>query len=499
MSAVLLLSLALAADRSTDPRITSEELHDHVAELASDAYGGRMPGTDGGAKTEAYVAAAFEAAGVEPAFPDYRQPVALQLVRPESATATLHAGGERIGLVLGDDLSVSGGTRTKLGPTEVVFAGHGVVTDGRDDYGGLDVTDKVVLLLPGAPGLEPGPVPAVEGTPSWKKEEARRRGAVAVLWVHQDSMGYPWGAVAGQAWSEKASLADDPPILSALVRGEPGADALAAAGESLDALVDEAGAPGFAARELDLSLSLRRKLAIRTVVSHNVVGRVVGTERPDEAVVYTAHWDHVGIGAPVDGDRIYNGAVDNATGTAALIEIAEAFAADPPARTVIFVATTAEEQGLLGAEHYANDPVLPLDDTVAVLNMDALFPFGATTSVTVTAPGSTDLEDWFGPAAAAQGRTLLPDPQPEAQAWFRSDHYPLAAKGVPAMFAVGGPGAEPTPEQIADYTDFLGRRYHKPQDELDATWDFAGILQDARLYHAAGQAIANDPRRPTWQ
>lgn len=484
------MAVALASE---DPRITASEIEAHVAVLASDRFEGRMPGTEGGALAETYVADAFAAAGVSPGFDGYRQPVSLVLARARSATLTLRGEAGPVRLSLGD-FAVSGGATDRVsGP--VVFAGHGVVTEERDDYGDLDVGGKVVLLLPGAPGLAGGPVPARQGTHSWKKDEALRRGAAAVLWIHHDSMGFPWGAVQGQVASDKAHLADDPGIVSMMVPGVVGEEAVGATWEALSA---EAAAPDFAARSLPVRVDLKRAVERRPVDSHNVVGVIRGTELPDQVVLYTAHWDHVGIGEPVDGDPIYNGAVDNATGTAALIEIAEAFAAEPPRRTVVLVATTAEEQGLLGAEHYASHPLFPLEDTVAVLNLDALFPFGETESVTVTAPGSTDLERWFGPAARAQGRALLPDPMPEAQAWFRSDHYPLAARGVPAMFAVGGPGAEPSAGILERYADYLNRRYHKPADELDDSWDFAGIVQDARLYHAAGRAIADDRERPRW-
>jgi Zn-dependent M28 family amino/carboxypeptidase len=219
-------------------------------------------------------------------------------------------------------------------------------------------------------------------------------------------------------------------------------------------------------------------------------------------VIYTAHWDHVGVGAAVDGDSIYNGAIDNATGTAVLLEIARAYASldRAPARSVVFFATTAEEQGLLGSFYYADHPLFPLEETAAVINMDALFPFDDFNGMTVVAMGSSEIEEYLERAAADHGRRLEPDPTPEFGAFFRSDHYPLATKGVPALFAVGGPLSDPPPSEalMEKFQNYLTGGYHKPADEYDETWDMRGIVGDAKIYFQTGYAIAQDERFPNW-
>jgi Zn-dependent M28 family amino/carboxypeptidase len=278
---------------------------------------------------------------------------------------------------------------------------------------------------------------------------------------------------------------------------------VASAGLDLAGLYAKAATPGFKAVALDARVSGEMSAEIEKSTSYNVVGYVKGSERPDEVVLYTAHWDHVGIGAVVDGDSIYNGAVDNATGTAALLELAQAFSTlrEAPRRTVVFVATAAEEQGLLGAYHYTDHPVFPLEKTVAVINMDALFPFDDWNGMTVVGLGSSELEDYLRDAAAAMGRGLQPDPNPEFGAFFRSDHYPFARKGVPAIFAVGGPldDPEPTAEIIARFEDYGANRYHRPSDEYHPDhWDLRGIAGDAKVYFLTGYTIANDERVPNW-
>jgi Zn-dependent M28 family amino/carboxypeptidase len=236
--------------------------------------------------------------------------------------------------------------------------------------------------------------------------------------------------------------------------------------------------------------------------SHNVVGWIKGSERPNEYVLFSAHWDHVGIGAPVAGDSIYNGAVDNASGSAALLALARAYASlpTPPQRSLVFLWTTAEEQGLLGAYHYADHPVFPLASTMADINMDALFPYGPYNGMTVVGLGSSELEDYMRDAASQFGRKLVDDPNPEYGAFFRSDHYPFARKGVPAIFAIGGPLDTPPPDPAlsARFDDYLKNKYHRPSDEVQPDWDMRGITDDVKIYFLTGLAIAQDARQPNW-
>ena len=319
----------------------------------------------------------------------------------------------------------------------------------------------------------------------------------------------PWEVIAQGARLPHQQLADPegPPKvrLQGLVPREGLRAALdEAAAAALDEAVTAAARDGFRARPLPLRLSASLRREVEAMTSHNVVGILPGAERAQEHVIYTAHWDHVGRDPMREGDGIFNGAVDNATGTAALLELAEAFASlpQPPARSVVLVATTAEEQGLLGATWYAEHPVMPLADAVAVINMDALFPFGEMPGMTVVGLGSSELEGIMADAARTVGRRLVPDPSPELGAFFRSDHYPFAHRGVPAIFAVGGPSDDPAADQsalIGRFTEFVQRRYHQVGDEYDpATWDMAGIVQDVTIYFRTGYAIAMDERRPQW-
>jgi len=243
---------------------------------------------------------------------------------------------------------------------------------------------------------------------------------------------------------------------------------------------------------------------LQQIKSRNVLGYLEGSETPDELLIYTAHWDHEGTDEKLEGDKVFNGAVDNATGTSVLIHLAGLFGGlgQKPARSILFIATTAEERGLLGSTYYADNPVYPLENTVAVINMDGLFPFGETKGMTVTALGSSEIEEYMSEAAEKVGRKLYSDGAPEAGAYFRSDHYPFAAKGVPAVFAVGGPAMEEGVGETAnesDWVDYVTTRYHRPGDEFDPlTWDMAGIVQDARIYYETGYRVANAPQRPRW-
>jgi Zn-dependent M28 family amino/carboxypeptidase len=331
------------------------------------------------------------------------------------------------------------------------------------------------------------------------------------LTVHTDSSaGHPWSVMSGGGLGTKQMFLAEDARREALEAGvhlnEANARALVArAGHDFDDLVAQARRPGFKPIRLGTTVSLAFKAKSREILSHNVIAKIEGTGAPDEAVVYTAHWDHVGTNPAIKGDNIFNGAVDNATGTAALIELADAFAAlsSRPRRTVYFVATTAEEKGLLGSEYLSRHPMIPLANIVAVLNMDALFPFGSYHGMAVPALGSSEVEDVLADAARRLDRVLLPDDQPQAGAYYRSDHYPFAEKGVPAVFAVGNP----TDADLAADTTISGRftwymqgGYHKPADEYDAaTWKMDGIEGDVRVYFEMDYRLAQDTRFPNWR
>lgn len=504
--------------------IRAGDLVAHVRTLASDSFEGRFPGTAGEAKTVAYISAQFARLGLAPAIEgSYLQPVPLlaATVDPDSSL-TLRAGGKALPLRWGPDVLMAspvGAPQVDLRQLDAVFIGHGIVAPehGWDDYKGLDVTGKLLITIADEPrqGDDPaffaGKALSVHGTRAHKEELAARRGAAALLEIRPDDHG-------GVAWDTLAIGARAPKYLLAapgtprtavggIVREARVREllALSPGGHDLERLRAAAARPDFSPVPLGLTADVHLTTASQPVTSHNVVGLLPGRTRPHEYVLYTAHWDHVGVRPSLPGDNIFNGAVDNATGTAALLELAEAFIALParPERTVVFIATTAEEQGLLGARHYAEHPLLPLRDTVGVINMDALFPFGATRGMTVVGLGSSELEPLMASAAGTVGRALYPDPNPELGAFFRSDHYPFAEKGVPAIFAVGGPAFDPAAGETVDlsrYEDYVTHRYHQPGDHYDPqTWDMAGIVQDVVVYFRTGEGLANSSQFPNWR
>ncbi len=508
------------AEATAVATIDGDDLARHVKVLASDAYEGRFPGEAGETKTLAYITAELARHGIAPAGIDgYLQPVPLSRMTVDSTSAiTLtRPDGTATKLSWGADLLAwSDGTVTRA-KVPVVFVGYGITAPeyAYDDYGGADVRGAVVVTVGGEPSARDGDATWFQGealthhaSPYAKVEAASRAGAVALVELRADGEhGIAWSVLVDGARAPKYDLVADRPHVAArgLVRADRFDAAFADGAVTTSALRREADGPDFVARDLGIVADLDLRTAAVPVTSHNVVGWIEGSERPDEIVVYTAHWDHVGTRNHLSGDKIFNGAVDNATGTAALLELAAAFAAldAPPRRSILFLATTAEEQGLLGARHYVAQPIFPLRNTVGVINMDALFPFGSSSSMTVVGMGSSELEDYLAEAARQTGRTLHPDPTPQAGAFFRSDHFPFAERGVPAVFAVGGPTPQQLqsdPARLARYADYLQHRYHQPADEYDAaTWDMSGIVQDVQVYFRAGLALANDDAFPNWR
>jgi len=530
MTAVALLLLLSLPARATElddalTSLTGDRIAAHVEVLASDEFEGRAPSTHGEEKTIAYIRDHFQKFGVSPPRGgEWFQSVPL-VAKTVDGEPTLRItpadGADSIDWQLGEDY-IAGATnvdeKIEFDAVEVVFVGHGIVAAeyGWDDYGGVDVDGKVVLAVQSDPGRAPeneesfkGRALTLYGTTSWKQEEAARRGAAGFILIHdQDIIGYPWSALAKSAHNTRhdaepnESTQAKPPLWS--VASKESAETLfSGIGWSYEEALAAALKSGFRARPLGAKVSVAYRQEIERSVTRNVIGVLPGRDHTEETVVYTAHWDHVGIGEPENGDNIYNGAIDNATGTAVLLELARAFVELPtaPRRTIVFIATAAEEQGLLGAFHYADHPIYPLEKTAAVINMDALFPFGDFNGFTVVALGSSEVEDFLRVAAAAEGRELIADPAPEQGAFFRSDHYPFAKKGVPALFAIGGPLEDPAPSEeiMARFQDYMMYGYHHAADEYDAaTWDMRGIAGDARIYFRTGLAIANDDRMPNW-
>jgi len=498
-------------------------LHEHTAVLASDEFEGRAPATRGGQMTVDYLAAQFEALGVAPGNGDsYLQQVDVVEITASADPLLQFSGNHEASPEYRSEMVI--GTRRHASPlavadSEVVFAGYGIVAPERgwDDYASFDATGKTIVLLVNDPGyatqnaaLFNGNAMTWYGRWMYKYEEAARQGAAAVLIVHETgAAGYGWEVVEN-SWT-------GPQITLAAENGNAhrstfegwltlaGAEALfTAAGLDYGEMKFAASLAGFSAVPLDgIRASMSVETELRESSSQNVIAAIPGSARPDESIVYTAHWDHLGIVPEMEGDNIWNGAVDNATGTAALFALAELHMAqpEPPQRTVAFLAVTAEESGLLGSQWYVENPVYPLATTVANINMDGLSTWGRVRDVVVIGYGSSELEDYLAEAATGQGRVLVPEATPERGFYYRSDHFNFARAGVPALYAESGTdslehGNDWGVEQSEDY---VANRYHAPGDEYDPNWDLNGAAEDVLLYFEIADELANGPAWPEWR
>ncbi len=499
----------------------------HIEVLASDEFEGRAPASEGERKTIAYLRQEFEALGLEPGAGGQGEEGWIQEVPLVSITAdpsmALQVRGPRASRELEYATDFMAWTkqvidRVEVDETEVVFAGYGIVAPeyGWDDYAGVDVRGKTVILLVNDPGFATGDPDLFNGRAmtyygrwTYKYEEAARQGAAGVLIVHEtEPAGYPWEVVTG-SWSGKqfGLVAEDANLSRAAVEGWLAHAAarrlFADAGLDYDELKTKAAAAGFEPVPLDLRVSLEIRNEVERSSSSNLAALLPGSSRPDEYVVYMAHWDHFGRDETLEGDQIYNGALDNATGTAALLEIAEAFRGleEPPARSVLFLAVTAEEQGLLGSAHYAERPLKPLDRTVAALNIDGLDIWGPMRDITVVGWGSSELDDYLAAAVESQGRVVRPDPEPEKGFFYRSDHFNFAKVGVPALYTHSGVDhvehGEAWGRRMRE--EYTAERYHKPSDEYHESWDLSGAVDDLRLLFRIGYRLAQEPTWPNWR
>ena len=522
---VAIASANATAGHGFGPEISAEDFAAHVKVLASDEFGGRAPGSDGEEKTVQYLREQAMRLGLEPGNGDsYFQvvPMVETRVDREASTLRLRAGGKDLDAAIGRNLVV--GTRrampeVKVEDSPLVFVGYGVNApeQGWNDYAGLDVRGKTVVMLINDPGFHSGDASLFEGRRmtyygrwTYKFEEAARQGAAGALIIH-DTPGaaYGWDVVQNSWGGPQFDLAQaDDPAPRLPVQGwidGPLATALfAAAGQDFEALKVAAGKRGFTSVPLgDARLDLTLASRIEHSSSRNVVARLPGSTHPDEAVVYTAHWDHLGIHPDEPGDNIYNGAIDNATGVAGVLEIAEAFTVRKvkPERSVVFLFVTLEESGLLGSQYYAAHPVVPLANTVAVVNLDAMPVVGPTRDFVVVGLGNSELEDVLRPIAAKQGRELVPESEPERGTFFRSDHFNFAKAGVPALYPKGGVdhlerGRE---HGLSVLQDYVSKRYHKGADNFDPAWDLRGVVNDLRALYAVGDALVNSREWPNYR
>ena len=510
------------------PRFDPQRLSEEVKTLSSDAFEGRGPATPAEQRTVDYVIKQMQAAGLQPGGElkagkrTWTQPVPLLRADTVGAPklAFAHDGKPQV-LEQGKDIAVraalDGSTKVAIDKVPVVFAGYGVTAPERDwnDFKDLDVRGKLVLVLINDPDFESGSgdfggkAMTYYGRWTYKYEEAARRGAAGLLVIHETApASYGWATVKNSNTNTMFDIVRKQPKashsqLEGWIQRDVAANLLKQAGLDFDSLKQQARTRDFKAVQLDgVTFSAHYNVRSQVITSRNVVGRIEGSSHPDETVIYSAHWDHLGVGAPdAKGDRIYNGAVDNATGTAALIEMGRAFAHGPkPQRSVVFLNVTAEEKGLLGSEYYAANPLYPLATTVAVLNMDALSPFGPARNFTTSGNAASDLLDKLVADGKAMGLVFTPDPHLEAGYFFRSDHFPFAKRGVPALsFGSGndwvdGGVAAGEAEQAAYTRD----RYHQPADEWQANWPFTGLAQDLQLLYRVGSELANSRDWPGW-
>jgi Zn-dependent M28 family amino/carboxypeptidase len=514
------------------PSIDAAAVLAHVKALASDAFEGRAPGTPGEDKTVAYLIEQFKAFGLKPGNQDgtFVQKVPLIGVTPAAAPLTIRGGsGGAAPLTLAWRDDVVAWTKrvtdeVKIDGSELVFVGYGVEAPEFqwDDYKGLDVAGKTLVMLVGDPPVPDPKTPSVldpktfggramtyYGRWTYKYEIGAKKKAAAVLIVHETGpAGYPFAVVQGKTGEQFAAVTPDKGMSRATIEGwitlDKAKAIFAKAGQDYDKLKAAAVTRAFKPVPLGVTASMTIRNTMRHVDSQNVIARLGGADAAgkSEYVVYTAHWDHFGIGEPVNGDKIYNGAVDNATGTAALLEVARAFTKlpAPPKRSILFLAVTAEEQGLLGSEYYAAQPLYPLAKTLANLNMDALNVEGRTKDLTVIGLGASELDDYARAAAKEQGRIVKGDPEPEKGSYYRSDHFNFAKVGVPALNADGGVDfvGKPAGFGLEARKRYTEERYHKPQDEVLPTWDLSGLAEDARLLFAVGYRVAQADRYPAW-
>lgn len=523
----LLLSLgflpAFAAD-IPGGGITPDHLSRHVRVLASDAFEGRAPATSGEEKTIAYVVDELKKAGVQPGGErgTWTQDVPLVRAQVEGAvSASLRIGSETQTLTNGDDVvlqSLSPVDRVALVDAPLVFVGYGITAPERgwDDYKGADLKGKVAVVLVNDPDFETDTPGAFDGRAvtyygrwTYKYEELARQGAAGVLIVHETApAAYGWATVRASGLSPVFDIPrPDAATYHTLLRGWMQRDLAVSlfkrAGLDFEVEKRRAQTKAFAPVPLgDATLSAAFDVERDQVVTRNVIGRLEGAQRPDETVIYSAHWDAFGIGEPdAAGDPVRHGAVDNATGVAAVIELARVFAAGPrPQRTLLFMALTAEEKGLQGATFYAANPLMPLAKTAAVLNIEMLSPDGPTRDIASWGKGRVSLENDLKRVAEAHGRTYSPDPNLEAGFFYRADHFAFARAGVPAITVGAGldriDGGVASGKALRDA--YFARCYHQPCDAWTASWDARGQAQDVALLYALGREIADSDAWPHW-
>jgi len=522
----LLLSAAAcggsAAAREAPNPVSAKLYEQHIARLSADELEGRKPATEGEKKTLAYLTDAYRKAGLEPAGgSSYLQEVPLVEITTGS-DARVELEGKPGVPELGYARNMVVFTKrvvpeVKVERSPLVFVGYGVVAPefGWNDYAGVDMRGKTAVILINDPGFATGDESLFRGRAltyygrwTYKFEEAARQGATGALIVHEtEPAAYPWETVVN-SWTgpqlDKSSATGnaDRAQFEGWIDLDAAKQLFAASAQDFDKLKASANRRGFKAVELGLTASASLRNAVRRSNSANVVGMIRGAKRPGEYIVYMAHWDHLGRAIGRTGDTIFNGAEDNATGVSGLLAIADAYrrAKTPPARSIVFLAVTAEESGLLGSAHYVDNPLFPLAQTVAAINMDAMYFGGPTRDVRVVGYGASELDRYLADAARAQDRRIEPEPTPEKGFFFRSDQFNFAKQGVPSLYIKLGiddreHGQEWGQKQQDEYTAV---RYHRPADEYRPGVDLRGSVEDLQLLYAVGTRLASEKSFPSW-
>jgi Zn-dependent M28 family amino/carboxypeptidase len=537
--AILSAAALAAAAHATQPvkpavpptqavQIEPSHLSHDVKVLASDEFEGRGPNTAGEAKTVAYLVNQFEAAGLTPGGDlvdgkrGWTQDVPLGRFEIKGPVeVSVKGGGKQEALTQGEQIAVraamTGAKRVEFTDAPLVFVGYGVTAPERkwDDFKGQDLKGKLAVVLINDPDFETGKgdfggkAMTYYGRWTYKFEELARRGALGTLIVHESApASYGWATVKNSNTNVMYDVVRKQPLeahapVEAWIQRDLAVDLFKRAGLDFDKLKKSAQSRSFKPVELHgVSMSGRYAVDAQVITSKNVIAVREGSQHPDQYVVYSGHWDHLGIGLPdAKGDRIYNGAVDNATGIAALLELARVYAAAPaPQRSVVFLAVTAEEKGLLGSEYYAANPVYPLAKTAGVINMDALSPYGKARDFTISGSAKLDLLDRLVAKAKLAKLSYSADPKPEAGHFFRSDHFSFAKRGVPAISFGSGQhweqGGVAAGKKEADR--YTAENYHQPSDEWHAEWTFEGMARDLGILYAVGRELAESNAWPNW-
>jgi Zn-dependent M28 family amino/carboxypeptidase len=514
----------VAADTGS---FSPQRLSQHIQTLGSDAYEGRGVNTRAEVRTIDYIVGQFKAAGLQPGGEvvngqrqwTQRVPLLQSEIAGDPMVTIQNAGGG-MRLTQGNEISVrapqNGQNQIRIDNAPLVFVGYGVSAPERswDDFKSLDVRGKVIVVLVNDPDFEGGEgdfggkAMTYYGRWTYKYEEAARRGAAGVMIVHETApASYGWNTVKNSNTNVQFDIVRQDPAAAhtpfeTWIQRDVAVELFRKAGLDFEQAKQAAKRRDFQPLDLKSTVSATANAKVETITSHNVVGLLPGKAHPDETVIYSAHWDHLGIGKPdANGDNIYNGALDNASGISHLIEQARAFAKGPrPDRSVVFLAVTAEEKGLLGSEYYAANPLYPLSKTVGVLNTDSMGLNGPEKNFSISGTAKLDLLDDLIAEGKKQGRYFTADPHPESGGFYRSDHFSFAKVGVPAIsFKAGNDlvnGGTARGEAIArEYTE---KRYHQPDDEFQSVWDFRGQAEDAQLLHMLGERLANSREWPNW-